>query len=112
MFLSDNGASREGEAAGTTSYFRTLVSQNVKDLEDPQFDRDRIDLAGGPQALVHYPRGWAMASNTPFRLYKINTHMGGHSVPFILHWPRGRQPARAGATSGPTPPTCCRRCAS
>src|SRR4029077_14875607 len=30
LFLSDNGASREGEAAGTTSYFRTLVSKNVK----------------------------------------------------------------------------------
>ena len=89
LFLSDNGASREGESGGTTSYFRTLVSTNVKDLEDRQFDRDRIDLAGGPQALVHYPRGWAMASNTPFRLYKINTHMGGHSVPFIMHWPNG-----------------------
>jgi arylsulfatase len=89
LFLSDNGASREGEAAGTTSYFRTLVSKNVKDLEDAQFDRDRIDLAGGPRTLVHYPRGWAMASNTPFRLYKINTHAGGHSVPCILHWPKG-----------------------
>ncbi len=89
VFLSDNGASREGESAGTTSYFRTLVSKNVTDLEDPAFDRERIDLAGGPRTLVHYPRGWAMASNTPFRLYKINTHMGGHSVPFVLHWPRG-----------------------
>jgi len=91
MFLSDNGGSREGEATGTTSYFRTLVSNNVTSMEDPQFDRDRIDLAGGPQTLVHYPRGWAMASNTPFRLYKINTHSGGHSVPFILHWPRGQR---------------------
>jgi len=90
LVLSDNGASREGEAGGTTSYFRSLVSKMAKEMEDHQFDRDRIDLAGGPQALVHYPRGWAMASNTPFRLYKINTHMGGHSVPFILHWPAGR----------------------
>jgi len=32
-----------------------------------------------------------MASNTPFRLYKINTHAGGHSVPFILHWPAGQR---------------------
>ncbi|MEZ5178327.1 MAG: arylsulfatase [Acidimicrobiales bacterium] len=93
LFLSDNGASREGEALGTTSYFRTLVSKNVKDIEDHDFDRSRIDLAGGPQALVHYPRGWAMASNTPFRLYKINTHAGGHSVPFILHWPQGQAEA-------------------
>jgi arylsulfatase len=30
-----------------------------------------------------------MASNTPFRLYKINTHAGGHQVPFLLSWPRG-----------------------
>lgn len=89
-FLSDNGASREGEAAGTTAYFRTLVSKNVSDIEDVDFDRDRIDLAGTAQALVHYPRGWAMASNTPFRMYKINAHAGGHSVPFILDWPAGR----------------------
>jgi arylsulfatase A-like enzyme len=97
LFLSDNGASREGEAAGTTAYFRTLVSKNVSDIEDADFDRERIELAGGPQALVHYPRGWAMASNTPFRLYKINTHAGGHSVPFILHWPRGQEAAEGGA---------------
>ena len=37
--------------------------------------------------MPHYPRGWAMASNTPFRLYKINTHAGGHTVPFIVSWP-------------------------
>lgn len=91
LFLSDNGASREGEAAGTTAYFRTLVSKNASDMEDHDFDLERIDLAGTARALVHYPRGWAMASNTPFRLYKINTHAGGHSVPFILHWPNGQR---------------------
>ncbi|HRW39018.1 MAG TPA: arylsulfatase [Aquihabitans sp.] len=91
LFLSDNGASREGEAQGTTAYFRSLVSKNVKDIEDLDADLARIDLAGGPQTLVHYPRGWAMASNTPFRLYKINTHAGGHSVPCILHWPAGQR---------------------
>ena len=91
LFLSDNGASREGEAAGTTAYFRTLVSKNATDIEDHDFDLERRDLAGTARALVHYPRGWAMASNTPFRLYKINTHAGGHSVPFILHWPAGQR---------------------
>nr|MBA3302607.1 arylsulfatase [Acidimicrobiia bacterium] len=87
VFLSDNGASREGEEAGTSAYLRTLVSKNVKSIEDPAADRERIDLLGGPRTLVHYPRGWAMASNTPWRLYKINTHAGGHSVPFLLSWP-------------------------
>ncbi|CAN5206428.1 hypothetical protein BH20ACT3_BH20ACT3_08050 [soil metagenome] len=113
VFLSDNGASREGEASGTTSYLRTLVSTNATDLEDHQFDRDRIDLVGGPQTLVHYPRGWAMASNTPFRLYKINTHAGGHSVPFIFHWPGAPSPPTppSGAISGHTSPTCSPPCA-
>lgn len=95
-FLSDNGASREGEAAGTTSYFRSLVSKNVTDIEDIDYDRSRMDLAGTPQALVHYPRGWAMASNTPFRLYKINTHAGGHSVAFLMRWPAGSVPDDSG----------------
>ncbi len=89
VFLSDNGASREGESAGTSAYFRTLVSKNVKDIEDLDADLARIDLLGGPQTMVHYPRGWAMASNTPWRLYKINTHAGGHSVPFLVSWPDG-----------------------
>ena len=90
LFLSDNGASREGEAQGTTEYFRSLVSKNATDIEDHRFDLDHAEHAGGPRALVHYPRGWAQASNTPFRLYKINTHAGGHSVPFILNWPAGQ----------------------
>jgi arylsulfatase len=39
-----------------------------------------------------------MASNTPFRLYKINTHAGGHQVSTILGWPRrlATRPAAAG----------------
>ena len=49
----------------------------------------RLDLIGGPRTTPHYPRGWAMAGNTPFRLYKINTHAGGHSVPFVVSWPAG-----------------------
>jgi arylsulfatase len=50
--------------------------------------------------MVHYPRGWAMASNTPWRLYKINTHAGGHSVPFIASWPNGGGAIPAGERRG------------
>ncbi|MFI6812645.1 sulfatase-like hydrolase/transferase [Nonomuraea sp. NPDC050328] len=90
VFLSDNGASREGEEHGTTQYLRTLLSKNSRhDREDPEADLARLDLVGGPRVLAHYPRGWAMASNTPFRLYKCNAHAGGHSVPFLLSWPAG-----------------------
>ena len=84
IFTSDNGASREGRDKGTTSYFSfggtgVMQSQLATDL----------DPIGGPTTWPHYPRGWAMACNTPFRLYKITTHRGGHSVPFIFSWPAG-----------------------
>ncbi|MFI6477903.1 arylsulfatase [Nonomuraea sp. NPDC050663] len=88
VFTSDNGGSREGEEYGTTQYLRTLISKiSGNDREDPAADLERFDLIGGPRVLAHYPRGWAMASNTPFRLYKCNTHSGGHAVPFLLSWP-------------------------
>jgi len=84
VFTSDNGASREGEMVGTTGYMVHLTAG-----DDVDADHERLDLIGGPQTSPHYPRGWAMAGNTPFRLYKINTHAGGHTVPFVLSWPAG-----------------------
>jgi arylsulfatase len=82
IFTSDNGASREGESLGTSSYYVHLLQG-----DDVDADRARLDLLGGPQTTPHYPRGWAMASNTPWRLYKVNTHAGGHTVPFLVSWP-------------------------
>jgi arylsulfatase A-like enzyme len=82
VFTSDNGASREGELVGTSSYMVHLLNG-----DDVEADRRRLELMGGPQTSPHYPRGWAMAGNTPFRLYKINTHAGGHTVPFVVSWP-------------------------
>ena len=83
LFTSDNGASREGEDTGCSQYFEVLSPTQV-DIDE---DHARLDLLGGPQTLAHYPRGWAMAGNTPFRLYKINTHAGGHQVAMISSWP-------------------------
>ena len=86
VFTSDNGGSREGQQNGTSSFFRTLMAHSRGDspLDDIQVDHSRMDLMGGPQTLPHYPMGWGMASGTPFRLYKVNTHQGGHQVPFII----------------------------
>jgi len=91
LFTSDNGGSREGEEVGTSSYYVHLLQG-----DDVDADHARLDLLGGPQTTPHYPRGWAMASNTPFRLYKINTHAGGHTVPFIVSWPSGLGDEAAG----------------
>ena len=89
LFTSDNGASREGEAEGCSQYFERLSPSQELALER---DFERIDKMGGPETLPHYPRGWAMVGNTPFRLYKCNTHAGGHSVPMILSWPKAGIP--------------------
>ena len=91
IFTSDNGGSREGQEDGTSAYFRTLLAQTggQHTLESVDLDNSRLDLLGGPQTLAHYNMGWAMVSSAPFRLYKINTHRGGHQVPFIISWPDG-----------------------
>ena len=90
VFTSDNGGSREGQELGTSAYFRTLLAfTGHTDLESTELDHSRIDLLGGPRSLAHYPMGWAMTSNTPFRLYKTNTHQGGQQVPLIVHWGKG-----------------------
>ena len=89
VFTSDNGATAEGGADGTRSYFSQFA--HVAGLPadwDRDVDRD-LDLIGGPQTAVHYPRGWGQASNTPFRLYKANTYAGGIRAPLIVHWPAG-----------------------
>ncbi|WCD90039.1 Arylsulfatase [Streptomyces xanthophaeus] len=88
VFTSDNGGTGEGGAEGTRSYFSRFVHQPVPDDWNPDVGRD-TDLIGGPQSLVHYPRGWGMASNTPFRLYKGQTYAGGVRVPFVISWPEG-----------------------
>ena len=67
MFLSDNGASDEGGLPGKFG----------------------PGTPGDAQSDVYFGRAWANASNTPFRLYKKNSHEGGIATPLIAHWPAG-----------------------
>lgn len=89
VFTSDNGGTMEGGPEGTRSYFSRFVHlpKIPTDWEhDVALDPTMI---GGPRTMVHYPRGWALASNTPFRLYKGQAFAGGVRVPFLLSWPAG-----------------------
>jgi arylsulfatase A-like enzyme len=88
VFLSDNGASREGEVTGTTNYYGKLTSSH----DTIAVDHARLDEIGGPTAMAHYPRGWAMAGNSPFRLYKKSAHAGAHQVPCVVSWPQRLAP--------------------
>lgn len=89
VFLSDNGASSDLGTSGTTRY---MLGHGMPVPDDPELDQERLEMFGGPRLFSHYPRGWAYAGNTPFRLYKRNTHAGGHTVPMIVHWPDGGVP--------------------
>lgn len=89
VFTSDNGGTGEGGAEGTRAYFKRFVHHpGLPEEWNGDVDRE-LDLVGGPRSLVHYPRGWGMASNTPFRLYKGQTYAGGVRVPFVVSWPAG-----------------------
>lgn len=89
VFTSDNGGTGEGGAEGTRSYFSRFVHHPALPGDwTPDVDRDP-ELIGGPRSLVHYPRGWGMASNTSFRLCEGHTYAGGVRVPFVLSWPKG-----------------------
>jgi arylsulfatase len=83
LILSDNGASQEGGPLGMVN---AMGPYNFK--PEPIAEKlQRIDDIGGPDTHSNFPHGWAMASNTPLRRYKQNTHGGGIRDPFVMSWP-------------------------
>ncbi|MGL3150176.1 arylsulfatase [Microbacterium sp. A196] len=88
VFTSDNGASGEGGAHGTRSYYSQFGV--AADVEDWPVDVEApLAEIGTSRTMSHYPRGWAQVSNTPFRLYKSHLLMGGVRAPLIISWPAG-----------------------
>jgi arylsulfatase A-like enzyme len=83
--FSDNGASREGGRFGTVD----INGPYSGIFASPAEQLHRIDDVGGPDGPAHYPVGWAMAGNTPFRRYKQSVDLGGVRSPLIAHWPEG-----------------------
>ena len=70
------------------------VGQREQDHQrDPRRHRPRtcamLDELGGPKTYNHYPNGWAMAFNTPFKMWKRYEFNGGTSDPCIISWPKG-----------------------
>jgi arylsulfatase len=82
FLLSDNGGAPE---AGTKGGFarpygdRTTVGQM----------RERLEELGTERTQPLYQRPWAMASDTPFKYYKLWPYAGGVQTPFIVSWPAG-----------------------
>ncbi len=85
VLVSDNGASGEGGPNGSVNEMKFAngvpddLSQNLAQIND----------LGGPLTYNHYPTGWAMAFNTPFKMWKRYEFNGGTSDPCIISWPKG-----------------------
>ncbi len=80
FLLSDNGGAPEAGVQG--GFFhpygdRTTVHQMY----------ERLDDLGGEKTEPLYQRPWAMASDTPFKYYKLWPYRGGVQTPFIVSWP-------------------------
>jgi len=85
LVLSDNGASAEAGPLGSVNEHRFAHGLS----EDLDENLARIDALGGTRAYNHYAWGWAWAGNTPFRLWKRYTWLGGTRTPLVVHWPNG-----------------------
>ncbi|MEH6304217.1 arylsulfatase [Olivibacter sp. CPCC 100613] len=66
VFINDNGACAEGGDVGGGK-------------------KENLETQVG--YFLTYGKGWANASNTPYREYKHWVHEGGISSPLIAHWP-------------------------
>src|SRR6202048_4454033 len=84
LVLSDHGARQEG---GPLGFVNALGPKKLR-TEPIEEKLRRIDDIGGPDTHSNFPHGWAMASNTPLRRYKQNTHGGGIRDPFVMSWPK------------------------
>jgi arylsulfatase len=85
ILVSDNGASGEGGPNGSVNENKVLngiaddIAQNLAMIDD----------LGTPKTYNHYPTGWAMAFNTPFKMWKRYEFNGGTADPCLISWPKG-----------------------
>ncbi|MEM9479240.1 MAG: sulfatase-like hydrolase/transferase [Verrucomicrobiota bacterium] len=106
LFMQDNGGCAENlgrklrDGAVATRPDKPTLPPLDKDYLQPDMipkqTRDGYPLMMGPEVMpgpdgtyIAYGRGWANASNTPFREYKHWVHEGGIATPLVAHWPAG-----------------------
>ena len=83
LLISDNGTSAEGGPVGTFNEHR-FTHDILDDVDD---SIAHIDDLGGFRSYGHYSWGWAWAGNTPLRLWKRYSWLGGVRTPLVVRWP-------------------------
>jgi arylsulfatase A-like enzyme len=81
VFVSDNGTSAEGGPHGSYNQLGHYISDEGDDIAD---ELAHLSDLGGFRSSGHYPWGWALAGNTPFRRWKRYTFEGGVRDPMII----------------------------
>ena len=89
ILVSDNGASGEGGPDGSVNENRLF--NGIPDSLEANLAM--LDELGGPATYNHYPNGWAMAFNTPFKMWKRYEFNGGTADPCIISWPGSKAAA-------------------
>ena len=108
VIIGDNGASAEGNFAGTTN--EAFIINHMTDMEDEDYLVAHIDDIGTPNSYNHYAIGWAHAMDTPYQWTKqVASHWGGTRNGTIVRWPSGIEARARCATSSPTASTSARR---
>ncbi|RKR11797.1 arylsulfatase [Flavobacterium sp. 90] len=69
LFLSDNGGSAD-------------------DVKNWNYVTQKNGTPGSVESIDSYESPWGNVSNTPFQLFKKNTHEGGIASPFIAYYPK------------------------
>ena len=82
FLISDNGGAPED---GVNGSFYTPY--DTKTTVHEMFEH--LDELGTDKTEPGYQRPWAMASDTPFKFYKLWPYRGGVSTPLIVSWPKG-----------------------
>ncbi|KIU18428.1 arylsulfatase [Mycolicibacterium llatzerense] len=86
VVISDNGASGEGGPNGSVNEVK-FFNGYIDTVEE---NMRYLDTLGSPDTYNHYPIGWAMAFNTPYKLFKrYASHEGGIADTAIISWPNG-----------------------
>ena len=108
MVVSDNGASGEGGPNGSVNEMK--FANGIPDTAEANLPF--LDELGGTKTYNHYPNGWAMAFNTPFKMWKRYEFNGGRRPVHHLVAGGDQGQGRAPRTSTTTRSTSCRPCST